>query len=709
MKNIYCVIALLACGAPLPTAADSRPNIVLIISDDQAWTDYGFMGHSAIETPRLDELARRSLLFPRGYVAAPLCRPSLASMVTGLYPSQHGTTGNDVDAQNNRATLDEPLRRNFHQKASLIRRLTESGYLTHQSGKWWEGSYADGGFTHGMTHGDPDRRGRHGDAGLTIGRQGLEPIAHFIDLALGEQKPFFLWYAPFLPHTPHNPPERFLEKYQRPDRADDVAKYYAMCEWFDETCGKLLDLLDRRGIADNTLVFYICDNGWAAPSTNADDPNQALWDRYAQRSKSSPYENGVRTPIMISWPGRVPPGRTAAPAHAVDIFPTLAAAAGVEAPAGLPGVNLMDDDARESRRRVFGVCHSTHNMTIGNPDDTLQYLWCVDNEWKLLVRYHGNDTTHYRNLHTWDTAPERLYRIKDDPHEQRDLAEQHPEVVARLKKEIDQWRQRAPPTSPPEAPLQPDDRIVYKTTPQADLHLHVFRPRESRTLELRPAIVFFFGGGWVRGEPSQFYPHCRHLASQGMVAMAAEYRVESRHGTSPRECVQDGKSAVRWIRRHAADLGVDPEKVVAGGGSAGGHVAAACGSVRGFNEAGEAADVSARPAALVLFNPVFDNSEDGYGHERVKDYWREFSPLHNIDEATPPTVVFLGEKDKLIPVETAQRYQRTMAEAGRRCDLHLFQQQEHGFFNFKNPNYYAATVAKMDKFLASLGYVEANP
>jgi arylsulfatase A-like enzyme len=426
-------------GASLVVADDVRPNIVVIISDDQAWSDYGFMGHPTIRTPRLDELARRSLSFPRGYVAAPLCRPSLASIATGLYPFQHGVVGNDVDGSSNRAELDVPLREAFHKHPTFIKTLASSGYLTHQSGKWWEGSHQDGGFTHGMTHGDPQRGGRHGDQGLKIGRKGMEPVTDFIDLALEKEKPFLLWYAPFLPHTPHNPPQRLLDKYTQEGRAADVAKYYAMCEWFDETCGELLDYLEEKKITENTLVLYICDNGWAAPSTNADDPHQKLWKGFAQRSKSSPYENGIRTPILVSWPGRLEPTEVDEFAHAIDFFPTIAAAAGVDAPGDLAGINLLDAEARQGRQRVFGVCHSTHNMTLGDPDDTQQYLWCVEGDWKLILRYSGKDTTKYRNLHVWDKAPARLFHLQDDPHEKHDLAEKHPEIVQQLTEAIELW------------------------------------------------------------------------------------------------------------------------------------------------------------------------------------------------------------------------------------------------------------------------------
>jgi len=414
-----------------------RVNIVLILSDDQAWTDYGFMGHEVIKTPHIDKLAASGLRFDRGYVAAPLCRPSLASMVTGQFPVTHGVTGNDVNdgSKRPRDVQDKPVLERFHQLPSFIKMLTSNGYLAHQSGKWWEGSWKDGGFTHGMKE-----KGRHGSASsLGIGRQGMGPINDFIDHAVAEEKPFFLWYAPFLPHTPHNPPERLLKKYKKDGRALDVAKYYAMCEWLDDTCGELMAKLDEEGLRENTVVLYICDNGWAAKSTTSDWPT-ASFKGYAMRSKASPYENGTRTPILVSWPGTIKPKQMSGFAHSIDLFPTIAAAAGREAPEGLPGINLMDEKAVNDRKCIFGSMNSSHNIALGDADVTLQYLWCIEGDWKLLLRYHGEDTTHYRALHAWDTAPYRLYNLKKDPGEKHDVADAHPERVARLKAKIEAWR-----------------------------------------------------------------------------------------------------------------------------------------------------------------------------------------------------------------------------------------------------------------------------
>ncbi len=255
---------------------------------------------------------------------------------------------------------------------------------------------------------------------------------------------------------------------------------------------------------------------------------------------------------------------------------------------------------------------------------------------------------------------------------------------------------------------QPDAVVEYKVIDDVKLQLHVFYPPGHQSSDKRPAIVFFFGGGWNGGTVKQFYPQSEYLASRGMVALSADYRVKSRQGTSPQECVKDGKSAVRWIRAHAKELGIDPDKLVASGGSAGGHVAAATALTDGFNEDGEDVSISCRPKALVLFNPVFDNGPGGYGHDRVKAYWRAFSPLHNIDEQAPPTIVFLGTKDKLIPVATAKQYQRRMEDVGARCELRLYKGQQHGFFN-KPRKSYAETLLETDLFLASLGYLQGPP
>jgi acetyl esterase/lipase len=256
---------------------------------------------------------------------------------------------------------------------------------------------------------------------------------------------------------------------------------------------------------------------------------------------------------------------------------------------------------------------------------------------------------------------------------------------------------------------QPDTQWLYKTVNATELKLHVFTPKGHRPSDKRPAIIFFFGGGWNNGSPGQHYSQCAHLASRGMVAMSAEYRVQSRNQTTPKECVEDGKSAIRWVRAYAAELGIDPTRIAAGGASAGGHVAAAAGTVDRFDAICEDLSISSRPDALVLFNPVFDNGPGGFGHSRVKAYWQEISPIHNISGTAPPSIVFLGTEDQYIGAEVAVRYKELMEQSGVRCDLHLYPEQAHGFFNPDRKNgYFEKTLETMDEFLTSLDFLDAK-
>lgn len=257
---------------------------------------------------------------------------------------------------------------------------------------------------------------------------------------------------------------------------------------------------------------------------------------------------------------------------------------------------------------------------------------------------------------------------------------------------------------------QPDSTVTYKTIGDVELALHFFFPPNHEVSDNTPGIVFFHGGGWTSGGPKHFYGQCEYLASRGMVTMSAQYRTKKANGTSPAECVKDGKSAMRWIRSHASQFGIDPNRILAGGGSAGGHIAAATATVKGFNEKGEDTSVSCRPEALVLFNPVANNAPEGYGYARVKEYWKAFSPYHNLNKNTAPTLIMLGTKDKLFKPQLAKAYKTKMVEFGLRCDLILYEGQDHAFFNIdKSAEMHYQTMIDADEFLISLGYLKGNP
>jgi acetyl esterase/lipase len=257
---------------------------------------------------------------------------------------------------------------------------------------------------------------------------------------------------------------------------------------------------------------------------------------------------------------------------------------------------------------------------------------------------------------------------------------------------------------------QPFD-VTYKIIDSIKLDLTFRYPPDFKKTKKYPAIIFFFGGGWNGGTTEQFKPHAEYLSSRGMIAVLADYRVKSRHNTTPYEAVADAKSAIRFLRMHAKKLNIDTDKIVASGGSAGGHLAAACGTLQGLDESNEDLSISSKANALVLFNPVFDNGPGGYGHERLGERWMEISPAHNIKEGAPPTIVFLGTEDHLIPVSIAENYKAKMEEVGGRCDLFLYEGEGHGFFNKskKNGEYYKKTVHQTDLFLKSLSYLRGKP
>jgi uncharacterized sulfatase len=408
LMNLLHLLPLLALCLPVVAAP---PNVVLILSDDQAWGDYSFMGHEHIKTPQIDKLAAEGMTYTRGYVPTSLCRPSLMTFATGLYPHQHKITGNDPM----KGTDRNVMLKHIDAATTLMDRLGEAGYVSHQSGKWWEGAPARGGFTQGMTHGDTTKGGRHGDEGLKIGREGFAPIASFLDETAG--KPFFLWYAPFLPHEPHTPPERLLEKYRAEGRSEHVAKYWAMCEWFDETIGELMALLEQRGVAENTLVVYVTDNGWIQNEEGRG---------FAPKSKRSPYDGGVRTPIIFHWPGKTAPMRNdTALVSSIDIVPTILEACGIAPVPELPGVSLLNGPPA-NRDQVFGEIYDHDVADIDDPAASLFYRWTVAGDWKLILPARNGE------------VPE-LYNISADPWEKENLAGAQPGKVKALTKSIDTW------------------------------------------------------------------------------------------------------------------------------------------------------------------------------------------------------------------------------------------------------------------------------
>lgn len=419
MKLLSSLITLLfTCSLGFSEIKADRPNIILIISDDQAFNDYSFMGSETAKTPHLDRIASESLVYSRGYVM-PVCSPSLASLLTGKMPRHHGITGNDLSPkapqfpggkQNRKPLMDQLLSNSL----ILPKALTDAGYLTFQTGKLWNSTYKDVGFTHGMT----GKQGRHGGEGLTIGRQGMQPIYDFIETSKKEKKPFFIWHAPLMPHDPHTPPKEILAKYTGKGLTPAAEKYYAMVEWFDQTCGELDDYLTKNDLKKNTVILYLADNGWNA----AEGYNGG-------RAKMTPYEIGIRTPMFVRWPEKVKPLRDDETlAHIIDFPTTILNIADVKAPTDLSGINLLDRDAMTQRKSIFveSYCHDIADLT--QPGKSLYARVVIDGFLKLIIPGPAKPE---RPFHTIPTEIE-LYDLKADPLEKTNLAKDRPEDVKRL-------------------------------------------------------------------------------------------------------------------------------------------------------------------------------------------------------------------------------------------------------------------------------------
>ncbi|MBK6281759.1 MAG: alpha/beta hydrolase [Draconibacterium sp.] len=250
--------------------------------------------------------------------------------------------------------------------------------------------------------------------------------------------------------------------------------------------------------------------------------------------------------------------------------------------------------------------------------------------------------------------------------------------------------------------------FIYKEIDGISLEMTMYKPQVSSNVRL-PAIVFFFGGGWVGGDPSHFELQAEYLATRGIIAFCPDYRTQSRHSTTPFESVMDAKSAIRYLKTHSDELGIDQDKIIASGGSAGGHLAACTAVIKNINEATDDLSVSPVPMALVLFNPVLDTGKKGYGREKLDGREFELSPVHHITASVPTTLIMHGMADKTVPYENAVRFNYLMKQQGNKSVLVGYKKQDHGFFNYsKSPKYFKKTLSKTETFLEEQGLLRGE-
>ena len=452
----------------------ARPNIVMIISDDQTYRDFGFMGNKSVHTPHLDKLAAQSAFFPNGYVPTSVCSPSLATMLTGLYPHQHGIHYNHPPPGNSafnkmksRSEYERIRSKSFYLIKSvdtLPRLLAKQGYKSLQTGKFWEGHYRNAGFSEGMTIFRPVPKQKfggnrklsngqlaahgNGDLGLKIGRKTMQPIYDFIATHAGK-KPFFIWYAPYLPHQPHDSPQKYFDLYQNnPKVPEHYIPYYAAISQFDDTVGDLVNYVEGKGLAGNTLFVFVVDNGWT-PSTRRHKTIKNFFHR-TNESKRSPFEDGLRTPILFRWDKQITPARHELLCSSIDIAPTLLHLTGQSLKAkALPGINLLDAGARKrnTNRAVFGEIYPGDATNLGYPSRDIAYRWVRQGNFKLTIPQGNKPWGNYLNQPA-------LFNLARDPGEKDNLYHQASSKVRvkAMRRQLDKWWTPGDDTAVPKPP-----------------------------------------------------------------------------------------------------------------------------------------------------------------------------------------------------------------------------------------------------------------
>ncbi|NRA30111.1 MAG: sulfatase-like hydrolase/transferase [Parvularculaceae bacterium] len=448
-----------------PRRAEGPPNIVLIIADDLGWPYLGFLGDENVVTPNMDIIGRGGAVFERGHATSNHCRPTLQTLITGLYPHQYEERAESiadqrmsslpvpegVDTEAERGILRQQYRTSaIEEFATLPRLLAEKGYTSHQSGKWWEQSYEHGGFTHGMTGswnwqdaaglGDQWFFTFMGGQGMDIGRETMAPVTDFIEEQADQ--PFFVWYGPALPHTPLNPPEEFFKYFRdRTDISESAKLYYANIAWFDWGVGQIYDKLQQERLLDNTLIIYVNDNGWEQPADAEYSDNRINLANGGPRGKTSFFETAFRTPIIFYWRGKVQAIRDVDTlASALDIVPTVLDYAGLEIPSDLPGYSLRSaidgDELDQPRDHFVGklIRHRAGTDFRGAPSQVTNDLMGSE----INGYYRSDKRWHF----VWlpDSDEMALWDLETDPGQTTDVAGQFPDLVASFKADIQAWQ-----------------------------------------------------------------------------------------------------------------------------------------------------------------------------------------------------------------------------------------------------------------------------
>jgi arylsulfatase A-like enzyme/dienelactone hydrolase len=699
---------LLGGVAPFINAARpgvSRPNIVLMMADDQGWGDTGYNGHRILKTPCLDEMARTGVRFDRFYSGAPVCSPTRGSCLTGRHPYRYGIFFANAGRPGQASEYALPDR-----EVTLAEVLRPLGYRTGHFGKWHLGDFdgpkqaspMDAGFEEWFStvrkvptvdpppseyweNGRPVTEPLAGDDSRII----MDRALRFIERSSAGKQPFLavIWF-----HTPHLP---VLATDQ--DRAayaghgEKQQHYWGAISAMDRQVGRLRTELRRLGVARDSMVWYASDNG---PEGDQEDPDWPGTASPFRGRKTSLFEGGVRVPGILEWPARFPKPRIVKSACSTsDYFPTVLDALGLKPADQRPmdGESLLPLLDGRAKQRSSPLAFETTRITRGSPR-----LALIENRFKLLT-----------NL---DDSPDMLFDIVADPREKVDLASRLDSEAERMRGTLAQWRESCRRSLSGASPFFIPD-VTYRNVNGRDLKLDLALPAEGGSSA--PVVVCLHGGGWSMGDKKSFHKIIRSFAAEGFAAATVQYRLAPA-GKHPAQ-VEDARAAIRFLRASADRWRLDPSRVAVMGASAGGHLALLVGYTSHRKEEAVQAvvDVSGpadlrnwrmQPKAEENLRTTVGKTTDTLlsdllgTSDRAASILREASPVAHVKSGLPPTLIFQWEVDQAVPSVQAEALNQALAKAGVRHELIWIPGRGHAI----NPGGVDRIVSETLRFLRSL-------